>query len=184
MIKKAFWIDLDELWISIINIWSTWFKNISDLFHADRIRKKCAIITDEDKSIVDLWTVHDDSTDEGKKEKLYQAKCKNSEDSWKLRKILLSWWINDDWDTVVWYEEWNDYIKIFYAEHTFEIDWFLEDEKNKNSVKLLLDKIYTRQSDKTSSETKLNNPDKSISWREALRLADKEWKWWYAILLW
>ena len=51
MIKNVLGISLDELGISIINIRSTGFENISDLFHQDRIRRKCAIITDMDKSI-------------------------------------------------------------------------------------------------------------------------------------
>lgn len=173
LVKQIFWIELDELWVSLISIWSTWFKNISDLFHQDRIKKHCSIITDQDKSIVDLTVMHDTTTEDWKKELLYQTQCKNSEKKWAERKIILE--SN---------ESWNDYIKSFFAEHTFEIDWFLDSEENKQTVISLLEKIYSRQTDINTSKTKLESSDKSISWREALRLANKEWKWWYAILIW
>ncbi len=173
MVKKVFWVELDELWISLISIWSTWFKNISDLFHEDRIKKNCAIITDQDKSIVDLTIVHDASTDDWKKELIYQTQCKNSEEKWQERKTILK--TN---------EIWNSYLKSFFAEYTFEIDWFLDSQINKNTIISLLEKIYSRDTDKDNSKIKLESPDKSISWREALRLANKEWKWWYAILIW
>ncbi len=173
MLKKSFWIELDELWISLISIWSTWFKNISDLFHEDRIKKYCAIITDQDKSIVDLTVIHDATNEDWKNELVYQTQCKNSEIKGLERKIILE--SN---------ESWNDYLKSFFANHTFEIDWFLDSEINKQTIISLLEKIYLRQTDINNSKTKLENTNKSISWREALRLANKEWKWWYAILIW
>jgi len=51
MFKEVFGIMPDELGLSIINTGSTGFKNIANVFHESRIRKKCAIVTDEDKSI-------------------------------------------------------------------------------------------------------------------------------------
>lgn len=173
MVKKMFWIELDELWISLISIWSTWFKNISDLFHEDRIKKHCSIITDQDKSIVDLTVIHDISTEDWKNELIYQTQCKNSEKKWLERKTILE--SN---------ESWNNYIKSFFANHTFEIDWFLDSEINKQTIISLLEKIYSEQAYIDNSKIKLEKTDKSISWREALRLANKEWKWWYAILIW
>lgn len=51
MVKKTLGISLDELGISLINVRSTGFENLAQLFHNHRIKKKCAIITDLDASI-------------------------------------------------------------------------------------------------------------------------------------
>ena len=53
MVKKVFGISLDELGISLINIRSTGFENVAQLFHNDRIKRKCAILTDLDDAICD-----------------------------------------------------------------------------------------------------------------------------------
>ena len=51
IIKNVLGISLDELGISLINIRSTGFKNVAQIFHDNRVKRKCAIITDLDKSI-------------------------------------------------------------------------------------------------------------------------------------
>ncbi|NTW53236.1 MAG: AAA family ATPase [Chlorobaculum sp.] len=51
LIKEVFGIMPDELGLSIINTGSTGFKNIANIFHENRIKKRCSIVTDEDKSI-------------------------------------------------------------------------------------------------------------------------------------
>lgn len=51
MVKKTLGVSLDELGISLINVRSTGFENLAQLFHNHRIKKKCAIITDLDASI-------------------------------------------------------------------------------------------------------------------------------------
>ncbi len=56
LIKEVFGIMPDELGISIINTGSTGFKNIANVFHENRIKKRCAILTDEDKSITGVST--------------------------------------------------------------------------------------------------------------------------------
>jgi len=50
LVKKILGLSLDELGVSIINIRSVGFLNVACLFHNNRIRKKCSIITDLDKS--------------------------------------------------------------------------------------------------------------------------------------
>lgn len=44
LIKKVLGVSLDELGISIINIGSTGFENIAQLFHEDRVRRRCSIL--------------------------------------------------------------------------------------------------------------------------------------------
>lgn len=51
IIKKVLGVSLDELGISLINIRSTGFKNVAQIFHNNRVKRRCAIITDLDKSI-------------------------------------------------------------------------------------------------------------------------------------
>ena len=51
MVKETLGVSLDELGISLINVRSTVFENLALLFHNQRIKKRCAIITDLDKSI-------------------------------------------------------------------------------------------------------------------------------------
>ncbi|WP_413464816.1 ATP-dependent nuclease [Bacteroides fragilis] len=51
MVKNTLGVSLDELGISLINVRSTGFENLAQLFHNQRIKKRCAIITDLDESI-------------------------------------------------------------------------------------------------------------------------------------
>ena len=51
IMKQVLGVSLDELGISIINIRSTGFENIAILFHDDRIKRQCSILTDLDKAI-------------------------------------------------------------------------------------------------------------------------------------
>lgn len=55
MVKKVLGVSLDELGISIINIRSTGFENVAQIFHEDRIKRKCSIITDLDKAIEEKY---------------------------------------------------------------------------------------------------------------------------------
>ncbi|HCD4404186.1 TPA: ATP-dependent endonuclease, partial [Klebsiella pneumoniae] len=48
LVKNSFGITLDELGISLISVRGTGFELLSSLFHSDRIKKKCAILTDDD----------------------------------------------------------------------------------------------------------------------------------------
>ncbi|HFW4852342.1 TPA: TOPRIM nucleotidyl transferase/hydrolase domain-containing protein, partial [Salmonella enterica subsp. enterica serovar Javiana] len=45
LVKNSFGITLDELGISLISVRGTGFELLSSLFHSDRIKKKCAILT-------------------------------------------------------------------------------------------------------------------------------------------
>ncbi|WP_232489941.1 ATP-dependent endonuclease, partial [Pectobacterium parmentieri] len=52
MIKKALGISLDELGISLIKVDGTVFKHLANLFHKDRLKRRCAILTDLDSAYV------------------------------------------------------------------------------------------------------------------------------------
>lgn len=53
LVKEVLGVSLDELGISLINVRSTGFENVAVLFHNDRIRKRCAIVTDLDACFFD-----------------------------------------------------------------------------------------------------------------------------------
>ena len=53
LVKEVLGVSLDELGVSLINVRSTGFENVASLFHDDRIRKRCAIVTDLDAAFFD-----------------------------------------------------------------------------------------------------------------------------------
>ena len=70
MFKSVFGINLDEIGISIINMSSTVFEHIANLFDDLRIHRKCAIITDLDQAIGMLPQDSNDDTSEEKNERI------------------------------------------------------------------------------------------------------------------
>lgn len=164
MVKKAFGITLDEIGVSLINVGSTQFTNIAALFSEERIRRRCAIVTDNDISIVPL----EDGTYEDKE---FQKKCKQSQDSGENRKQKLEEFCES-----------NSYISAYYATNTFEVE--LIKQGNKNIIESVIRKdIYTRRGDQDRSFGKINSSDLSIYGKEILRLADKEGKGWLALAI-
>ncbi|MBD2845458.1 AAA family ATPase [Paenibacillus sp. IB182496] len=164
MVKKAFGISLDEIGVSLINAGSTQFTNIANLFSAERIRRKCAIVTDNDLSIVPL-------DDDSYEDKEFHKKCKNSQESGELRKQKLDEFCNN-----------NEYIAAFYATSTFEVE--LLKVGNKNLIEnVIRSDIYSRVSDQNASIEKIRSSEPSIFGKEILRLANKEGKGWLALAI-
>lgn len=75
----------------------------------------------------------------------------------------------------------NQYVSVFYAENTFEVDFIRAD----NSIEVVnaLPKIYTKDTNIKRSTRKLESNDLETYGREILRLANKEGKGWFALLL-
>lgn len=163
MFKSVFGINLDEIGISIINMSSTVFEHIVNLFDDLRIHRKCAIITDLDQAIGMLPQDSNDDTSE-------ERKMRESQKVGKERKELL----NEKYHS-------NPWVQIFYAQHTFEIDFAIN--MNTCAIKKILPVIYKRQCDIEKSMDKLNMNDKVIVGKEALRLANKKGKGWFALLI-
>lgn len=163
MFKRVFGLSLDEIGISLINIGSTGFENVARIFHSDRIKKYCAIITDLDKSIVALPANSADDND-------YQKHCRASEEKGKERKERLTEFSED-----------NEYIDLFFAENTFEVDFLM----NENSYEFVqtLDKIYKREADIKKAKEKLEDTSVEVAGVEALRIAEKQGKGWLALLV-
>jgi predicted ATP-dependent endonuclease of OLD family len=163
LVKKVFGVSLDEIGISLINIGSTGFQNVAILFHDDRIRKKCAIITDLDSSILDLKP-------DPKLDSPEEKDCRNSQISGIQRQVLLDAFCNG-----------NNWLKPFYGKYTFEVDFLKAD--NAFEVKQTIEKKYTQKAAIERSKVLIEDSNISISGKEILRLANDSGKGWFAIML-
>ena len=163
LVKKVFGASLDEIGISVVNIGSTGFENIARLFHDDRIRKYCSIITDLDTSIVELPDDEEDDT-------AYEKGCRNSQKSGVERKEKLKTFCSK-----------NKWINPFYATYTFEVDFLLDN--NSHEVIKVVNKEYSKKTDRERIKALLEDGDVSISGKEILRLADAFGKGWFALMI-
>lgn len=166
LIKKVLGVSLDELGISLINIRSTGFQNVAILFHDDRIRKKCSILTDLDTSIINTLPVPNDTSSEAK----YKAKCKNSEEVGTARKVALEGFVNG-----------NPWIKLFFAENTFEVDFITAG--NGGKVASIVGDVYTDSTTIAIAKAELQSGNLQLYGRRVLKMAENQGKGWFAILL-
>jgi putative ATP-dependent endonuclease of OLD family len=166
MVKKVFGVSLDELGISLINIRSTGFENVAQLFHNDRIQRKCAILTDLDDAICDTTEVVGDS-DALKK---YKKKVAGSKQKGLARKVKLDA-----------FEVGNIWVKAFYAKHTFEVDFITEG--NEWEVKKIIKQVYVDQDTRGIAKADIEGADVSIYGKRVLTMAKQEGKGWFAIML-
>lgn len=163
LIKKVFGVSLDELGVSIINIGSTGFQNVAQLFHIDRVQRKCSILTDNDISIVPLPIKSKDDNE-------HERDCRNSQVSGADRKLILDEFCND-----------NSFVEPFYAKHTFEVDFLMAN--NSYEIVRTIEKAYKKKTDKDKIKILLEDSDVAVSGKEVLRLANKFGKGWFAIML-
>lgn len=166
MVKKVLGVSLDELGISLVNIGSTGFQNVAQLFHEIRIRRNCSIITDLDSSFID--TEHRASdTVEIKKAK---TRILNSEKSGERRKIVLDALVED-----------NQYLEVFYAVTTFEVEFI--SAGNEEEVIHLVNSIYTSKAKREQATAELSADDITLYGTRVLTMAKKVGKGWFAIML-
>jgi len=166
MVKKAYGVSLDELGISLINIRSTGFKNVAQLFHDNRIRRKCSILTDLDDAICDT-TIIDGEIEAVKK---YKTKVENSKIKGLERKVILDKFEKD-----------NDWIKTFYADYTFEVDFVIDG--NAWEVEQIIGEVYVDQPTIKLTKEELKDKDVSVFGKRVLTMANQEGKGWFAIML-
>ncbi|WP_454871026.1 ATP-dependent nuclease, partial [Priestia megaterium] len=163
MFKAVFGLSLDEIGVSVINMSSTVFNHIASLFDDQRIHRRCAIITDFDEAIDVLPENPNDDNKE-------QKKMRDSQTAGQERaEVLNAIYSNNPW------------VEVFYASHTFEIDFAIN--FNKHEIKEILPAIYTRQHDIDEATNKLDSGNKIVVGKEAIRLANKVGKGWFALLL-
>ncbi|UBZ13303.1 AAA family ATPase [Flagellimonas marinaquae] len=166
LIKKVLGFSLDEIGVSIINIRSTGFENIADIFHDDRIQRNCAILTDLDTSIADV-AIQDGDSDAIKK---YKTKCYNSEKKGKERQEKIAEYIND-----------NRWIEAFYAHHTFEVDFAMLNQPE--VVTGIVEQVYSDPDTIDLAKEQLASDEVAIVGKRILTMAKQEGKGWFAILL-
>jgi len=166
LVKKVLGISLDELGISLINIGSTGFENVAQLFHHDRLRRNCSIITDLDEAICDTTPLPGDPENEAK----YKRKVAASDKAGKERKIKL--------DEFVFL---NPYLKPCYAQHTFEVDFIIAG--NDPEVTGIIDDIYSTAAKRLQAKNEIESGDVEVFGRRVLKMASQHGKGWFAILL-
>jgi putative ATP-dependent endonuclease of OLD family len=166
MVKKVFGISLDEFGISLINIRSTGFENVAQLFHDDRIQRKCSIVTDLDEAISDTEIEDGDSADVI----VYKKSMKKANDLGAARKEKLDELAKK-----------NKWVKPFYAKHTFEIDFVTEG--NAYEVKEIVEKVYSLDRTRTKAKEDLDSSEVEVYGQRVLRMANQEGKGWFAIML-
>lgn len=163
MLRSVFGVTPDELGFSVISMSSAVFVHVSMLFSDERIRRPCAIVTDTDKSLVTL-------PDSQERDTKQQARARASQRSGELRRARL-----------IASTSMNRWTEPFFADYTFEVD-FLQ-AGNAPEVVEALDELYDDPNAIESSSVLLESEDDSIAGLEILRLAQKEGKGWFALLL-
>jgi len=166
MVKKVLGVSLDELGVSLINIRSTGFTNVSVLFHETRVRRRCSIITDLDAAFMNPDPLPGDDPDELK----FKSKLLGSQTSGAARKTTL------DAEAAG-----NTWLQPFYADNTFEVDFVACG--NAGKVVATVSDVYTRPATRTQSIAELSSGDPIKFGRRVLTMANHEGKGWFAILL-
>ncbi|SMQ71917.1 AAA family ATPase [Agreia sp. VKM Ac-1783] len=166
LVKKLLGVGLDELGISLINIRSTGFENVALLFHNDRIRKTCSIITDLDEAFIDTTP----NADDGDSLARFKQRATRSEKAGAERKARLDAFASG-----------NRWVSVFYADHTFEVD-FLE-AGNEVSATGVVDEIYVKAETRATAKESLSSSDSYRYGRRILSMAESAGKGWFAILL-
>lgn len=166
LVKKVLGVSLDEMGVSLVNIRSTGFENISVLFDNKRIRKRCAIITDLDAPTIDIVVRDGDSkeviTDKGVAERSAKAGAERHE---RLTAM----------------EAANPLISCHFAEHTFEVDFIKAG--NVKTVVDIVPELYTQQAKRDAAVLGLKSEDLAVYGPQVLFLANKAGKGWFAVKL-
>lgn len=161
LVKKTLGVSLEEMGISLIKMDGTVFKHISDLFHEDRIRSYCSILTDLDKAFI----THENGTFANAE---YINGQLNAQKSGADRKIAL-----DDYTVN------NIYVSAFYAENTFETE-LISYSENVNLFESVIKTTYTRIADRDTTLANINSNDMTQKYYHALKFAKKIGKGWLA----
>lgn len=166
LVKKVLGITLDELGVSLINIRSTGFQNVAVLFDNNRVRKRCAIITDLDATFFDTTP---SSTDDDALSK-FKARCASAQKKGLARKAALESFSNG-----------NPWVECFYAPHTFEVDFV--DAGNADQVIGTIPAVYKDPATIAKAKIELESKDIAVFGKRALLMANYEGKGWFAISL-
>lgn len=166
LVKKVFGLSLDELGISLVNIRSTGFENVAVLFHGDRIRKRCAIITDLDQAFINLGDdIFDDDDASKRKSKALNAQKSGLERQGALKKFCSG----------------NTWLTLHFADHTFEVDFVKAG--NASVVVSVLNDVYKDPTTIALATSELESADIAKYGTRVLTMANYAGKGWFAIVL-
>ena len=158
IIKKTLGVSLDEIGIGLINVGSVSFEYIASLFGNERIRRKCAIITDEDVQIVE------------KESTFYKAEA---EERGQKRKDKLTKLYGT-----------NPWVKSFFAPHTLEVDFALADTRaNSDYISNVIELNYVDPDTVERHKKNLKSGTEAKCANTILTLAGNMGKGWYATTL-
>lgn len=158
LIKNALGVSLDEMGIGLVNVGSVSFEYIASLFSEERIKRTCAIVTDEDIQIIE--------TDS----KLYKAEA---EKRGKSRKKKLA----DLYGT-------NPWVESFFAPHTLEVDFALADARaNSDYISEVVELNYVDTNTIKRHKENLKQGTDAACANTVLTLARDMGKGWYATTL-
>lgn len=161
-----FGLSLDELGISLINIRSTGFENVAVLFHNERIRKRCAIITDLDRAFIDTTKDILDSDDKAAaKKKALGAQIAGLQRQAALKELC----------------DGNPWLTAHFADHTFEVDFV--SAGNVGTVVSVLGDVYKDGGTIATSKMELESGDITRFGTRVLTMARYAGKGWFAIIL-
>ena len=162
MLRAVFGLSPDELGFSVVPMNSSFFEHVAVIFSPERLHRPCAIATDLDRSLIGLPSDPQDDTRE-------EAKARAAEKSGSAREQRLTALCNG-----------NPWIDVFFAEHTFEVDFI--GANNAREVVGTLNEIYKTPVRSSTSRGKLESDDLVVAGREVLRLATNVGKGWFALL--
>lgn len=145
LIKIVYGISLDEIGISVINNRGTEFDNLASMFDRDRLRKRCAIVTDLDRRLNNKYSSDDAATQGENRSNHLNNEYKN-----------------------------NEYVDVFYAEYTFEVDFAIAGENNKMQLIQMAEKKYAYKKYQNNIAEKLTSPEIDIVAEAALDLVHKD----------
>lgn len=166
IVKRVLGVSLDELGISLINIRSTGFENVAVLFHDDRIRKRCGIVTDLDAAFFDTAPNAADTPAVAKA----KEHARNAQTAGLTRKTALDALCSG-----------NSWLRPFFAPHTFEVDFIAAG--NSDEVVTVLNKVYSSAATIAAAKADLESGDIGRYGRRILTMAANSGKGWFAILV-
>ncbi|NTF10362.1 AAA family ATPase [Agrobacterium rubi] len=165
LVKKVLGVSLDELGVSLINIRSTGFENVSVLFHDRRIRKRCSIVTDLDAALAQPNPDPADPKAVTKAEKILNAQAIGLS-----RQATLLGLAKD-----------NKWMRPFFAPHTFEVDFV--DSGNAAKVVAITNDVYKDGPTIIKAKAELESKNIVDFGERVLTMANYKGKGWFAILL-
>lgn len=164
LIKQVLGVSLDELGLSLINIRSTGFENVANLFHDKRIRKNCSIVTDSDADIPTV-PANGDAQETVAEVELSGSATRGAERAVRLTEFC----------------EKNPWRSLYLANHTFEVDFM--QAGNANIAVLTVDDVYVDDKTRETARAELQSGDLAVYSKRILTMAKNAGKGWFALLL-